>query len=172
MTRTRRPSLVRHHLARAAGTSLTCIQFEAADPGARHTAELIRGSGLTPMPAIHLGRPPVTASELLRSLDILMKLDAPLVKLAYPAPDRDRIEWGLRLLAEYSALHPGTELALIPMGTRAGRAAAFAAGSRLLWAPLHPDGERWTASRLQPGLSPCGPSSRRPGRTRDGTAQL
>jgi hypothetical protein len=157
MTRAGSPSTVQARIARAADASLTHIQFEAGSPGARHAARLIRASGLTPMPAIHLGRQPAAASELLRSLDTMVELGAPLVKLAYPAPDRDSIEWGLSLLAQSRRLYPGTELALIPMGTRAGRAAALAAGSRLLWAPLQPDGERWAASLLQARLSPAQP---------------
>jgi hypothetical protein len=43
---------------------------------------------------------------------------------------------------------------VVPQGSTAGRAAAFAAGSRLTWVPLHGDVERWGADSLVGLLTP------------------
>lgn len=112
----------------------------------RRAADAIRRAGLTPLPAIHLPHSPASAAELERAVDLLTQLDASLIKLAYPAPDPRRVDWGISLLAAGRQV----ELALVPMGTVTGRAAALAAGSRLIWAPPVGDGERWGADQLEP----------------------
>jgi hypothetical protein len=155
-TRHHQPDLIRRRLA--GSQALTHVQFEARQAAtARRSAALIRDAGLAPLPAIHLPHPPASAGELHRAAGLLTGLNVPLVKLAYPAPDRARVHWGTRMLASWN--HPGTALALIPMGTTAGRAAALAAGSALIWAPPLSDGERWSTGQLLPLLTgaaaPC-----------------
>jgi hypothetical protein len=150
MTRHHQPDPIGRRITR--GAALTHIQFEACHPAAaRRAARLITEAGLTPLPAIHLPQSPGSADDLRRLAGILADLDAPLVKLAYPAPDPVRVRWGTELLTSWD--HPGTALAVIPMGTTSGRAAALAAGSALIWAPLRGDGERWGASQLLPLLA-------------------
>jgi hypothetical protein len=149
MTRHHQPERIRPQLA--GGQVLTHVQFEAPQAAAaRRSAALLRDTGLVPLPAIHLPHPPASAGELHRAASLLTSLNVPLVKLAYPAPDRARVHWGTMMLSTWN--HPATALALMPMGTTAGRAAALAAGSALIWAPPHSDGERWSVGQLIPLL--------------------
>ena len=163
MTRHHLPELFRSRIAWA--RALTHVQFEVRDPAtARRAVAIISAAGLTPLPAIHLPGVPASAADLHQAADLLTGLDAPLVKLAYRAPDPVRAAWGVTMLTSWN--HPHTALALIPMGTESGRAAALAAGSALIWAPRYGDGERWTTTELLPVLSesamscPCQGASR------------
>ncbi|MEV7869591.1 hypothetical protein AB0P17_26650 [Streptomyces sp. NPDC088124] len=153
MTRHHRPEAVARHLARPRGTALTHVQFEVRDRReARRTTALIRAAGLSPLPAIHLSEPPHGIDDLRRPLALLAGLGAELIKLAFLAPGARHIAAGISLITEPGSLE--AELALVPMGTPEGRAAAYAAGSRLIWVPPQPDGERWTAGQLLPRLTP------------------
>lgn len=152
MTRHWRPERIARLLERPRTPALTHVQFEARHTAdARRAADAVRAAGLIPLPAAHLSRPP-GPGELLRALEMLCALGAPLVKLAYPAPTPRHVHMGTALLtAHRSGGHP--ELALVPMGTLTGRAAAVAAGSRLLWAPPHREADRWGADELLPLLT-------------------
>lgn len=156
MTRHHQPERILHRIT--CSGALTHVQFEAGQAAAaRRSAAIIRDAGLVPLPAIHLPHPPASASDLNRAASLLASLAVPLVKLAYPAPDQVRVHWGIRMLTTWD--QPATALALIPMGTTAGRAAAVAAGSALIWAPPRSDGERWSTAQLLPLLTatatPC-----------------
>jgi hypothetical protein len=168
MTRTTRAADLTRLLGRPRSRFITHLQYEVTSlRGGTAAAELIRDAGLEPLPATHLPEPPTNAGALHRALDLLTGLGTPLVKLAYPAPDADRVHWGVRLLTDAS--NRSAELALIPMGSKAGRAAALAAGSRLIWAPLRGETERWGAQELLPVLADnCSASEEgdRNGRTR------
>ncbi|MEV7426852.1 hypothetical protein [Streptomyces sp. NPDC091212] len=153
MTRHHEPEAVARHLARPRSPAITHVQFEVRDLGeARRTTELVTAAGLLPLPAIHRSERPRDTEDLRRPIALLAALRAPLIKLAYPAPDPPHIAAGISILSEPRAL--GAELALIPMGTPEGRAAAYTAGSRLIWAPTQPDGERWSADQLLPRIAP------------------
>ncbi|AXG79239.1 hypothetical protein DVK44_18005 [Streptomyces paludis] len=153
MTRHHEPEAIARHLARPRSSAVTHVQFEVRNLGeARRTTELIRAAGLIPLPAIHCSEPPRDTDDLRRPIALLADLGAPLIKLAYPALDPPHIAAGIAILTEPRAF--AAELALIPMGKPEGRAAAYGAGSRLIWAPPQPDGERWTADQLFPRLVP------------------
>ncbi|MBH1938934.1 hypothetical protein I5Q34_32535 [Streptomyces sp. AV19] len=163
ITGARVSAMTRHHqaepiaalLARDRTRHLTHLQFEATgNHSARTVATLAWDQGLVPLPARHLDQPP-DDGELARLAGQLAGLGTPLIKIAYPAPLPAHVDAAVQLLTRWD--HTTTALALIPMGTRSGRAAAHAAGSRLMWVPPWPQHDRWGPSDHLP--LPTGPAS-------------
>ncbi|MEU5417822.1 hypothetical protein [Streptomyces sp. NPDC020667] len=156
MTRHQQAEPIAVLLSRDRTGHLTHLQFEAADDRhARTTVAVIRDQGLVPLPARHLTRPPA-AGELPRLADQLASLGAPIIKIAYPAPATAHVDEAVRLLTSWD--HTTTALALIPMGSRRGRAAAHAAGSRLMWIPPRSTHDRWGPADHQPPIPTDHPS--------------
>ncbi|MEV4505409.1 hypothetical protein [Streptomyces klenkii] len=156
MTRHQQAEPITVLLARDRTKHVTHLQFEATGDRHAHAAvSMVRDQGLVPLPARHLSRPP-TASELARLADRLASLGAPIIKIAYPALFPAHVDEAVRLLERWD--HTTTALALIPMGSRRGRAAAHAAGSRLMWIPPRPTRDRWGPADHQPPDHPATPS--------------
>jgi hypothetical protein len=139
-------------ISRSRGTIVTHLQFpvDAVEQG-RRGVEMIDEAGIVPLPMIHRDDPPAGIDELAAAIDLLAQLRAPIIKLAYSAPAEIHVDWGVRLLRSFR--HDSSELAIVPMGTAAGRAAAYNAGSRLMWVPPRGDVDRIGADQLAPLLA-------------------
>jgi hypothetical protein len=139
------------HLAgvvrRVRGTIVTHLQFPVDSvESATRGITMIDDAGIVPLPMIHRDDPPAGIDELATAIDLLAQLPAPIIKLAYFAPAEIHVDWGLQLLTSFR--HPTSVLALVPMGTLAGRAAAYQAGSRLMWVPWRGEPDRLGADQL------------------------
>lgn len=143
-------------IRRSRGTIVTHLQFpvDAVESATRGIA-MIADAGIIPLPMIHRDDPPGSFDELAGAIDLLAQLPAPIIKLAYLAPAEIHVEWGVRLLTSFR--HATSALAVVPMGTVAGRAAAYQAGSRLMWVPQRGGADRIGADQLVPLLA--GPRS-------------
>jgi hypothetical protein len=131
-------------LGRVSGALVTHVQFETdGGPADEIGMAAVRAHGRIPLPALHVREPIADAADLAARVRHLTRLDAPIVKLVYPAPTADLVWMGLAILRDWP--DTGPRLSLTPAGSRQGRAAAALAGSRLTYVPLSAEDERMPA---------------------------
>jgi hypothetical protein len=126
------------------GALVTHVQFETTGgPADEAGVAAVRAHGRIPVPALHMRESIADAAELTARVWQLARLDAPIVKLVYPAPTAELVWMGLAILRDWP--DTGPRLSLTPAGSRQGRVAAALAGSRLTYVPLGAEDERMPA---------------------------
>ncbi|MDN5852270.1 MAG: hypothetical protein L0K86_05355 [Actinomycetia bacterium] len=126
------------------GALVTHVQFETTGgPADEAGVAAVRAHGRIPVPALHVRESIANAAELAARVRQLARLDAPIVKLVYPAPTVEQVWMGLAILRDWP--DTGPRLSLTPAGSRQGRVAAALAGSRLTYVPLDTEDERMPA---------------------------